>query len=138
MKSIITRDENTRFHACERFNRCSHVNMDGNVDRSSHAATTANKTVKGKHIVYVNPVTMGAASWTLYLKETREKFSKGEVVNVIVRISTPSLDAIVSEVFPVASPTFSTLGSPGITGICLLVQTSPRSPKHARSFPQRP
>lgn len=76
LKSIITRDEkSTRFHACERFERCDEVRVD---DRASHTSS-------GAHVVYVNPVIMGIASWESYVRKTTERLSRGEEVNNLVK-----------------------------------------------------
>ncbi|PIL22723.1 hypothetical protein GSI_15416 [Ganoderma sinense ZZ0214-1] len=74
LQSIITKDESsTRFHACERFERCEHVRVNG---RESH-------TPSGHHVVYVNPVNMDIQTWQRYLEETREQLQKGKEVNVL-------------------------------------------------------
>ncbi|TFY61855.1 hypothetical protein EVJ58_g4248 [Rhodofomes roseus] len=104
LKRIITMDAaSTRFHACERFNRCEHVNVDGNGGRAPTAAANAGPSLSttGKHVVYVNPVTMGTAGWELYLKTTKEKIKSGEVINhLLVPLSRhsplPELRAFVS------------------------------------------
>lgn len=76
LKSIVTREETeTRFHACERFDRCSQVKVDG---RASHTAA-------GNHVVYVNPVTMGQAEWQSYVRNTEDRLKSGETVNHLVR-----------------------------------------------------
>ncbi|KAI1785521.1 hypothetical protein LXA43DRAFT_1185710 [Ganoderma leucocontextum] len=75
LRSIITRDESaTRFHACERFERCEHVRVHG---RESH-------TPGGHHVVYVNPVNMDFQSWQRYLQDTREQLQRGKEVNVLL------------------------------------------------------
>ncbi|KAI0335707.1 hypothetical protein GY45DRAFT_1267000 [Cubamyces sp. BRFM 1775] len=75
LKSIITRDSaSTRFHACERFDRCDYVRVNG---RESH-------TPAGHHVVYVNPVNMGTTAWQQYLKQTKEQLLRGEQVNVLL------------------------------------------------------
>ena len=38
----------------------------------------------GKRVIYVNPVTMGSVSWTLYLQDTKERLLNGEVINNLV------------------------------------------------------
>lgn len=64
---IITRDmTSTRFHACERFDRC------GTLEKL------------GKSVVYVNPVSMGSEDWGRYLDSTREKLKYGEAVTSLV------------------------------------------------------
>ncbi|RDX53496.1 hypothetical protein OH76DRAFT_1343517 [Lentinus brumalis] len=72
LRSIITRDETmTRFHACERFERCEQVRVNG---RESH-------TPSGDHVVYVNPVNMSVASWQRYIAETAEQLRIGKLIN---------------------------------------------------------
>ena len=79
LASIITRNERSRrFHACERFNRCSEVEVNG---RASH-------TCSGAHVVYVNPVNMTRAAWASYLTETKQKLANGEEVNNLVSVMT--------------------------------------------------
>ncbi|KAI0081463.1 hypothetical protein K474DRAFT_1566449, partial [Panus rudis PR-1116 ss-1] len=75
MQSILTRDPSiTRFHACERFDRCDFVKVDG---RASHTAS-------GRHVVYVNPVTMNAEKWKAYVQETKAQLRRGEEVNTLL------------------------------------------------------
>ncbi|OCH87963.1 hypothetical protein OBBRIDRAFT_889439 [Obba rivulosa] len=106
LRSIITKDAgSTRFHACERFDHCEFVKVDGQGDKPPYAAATANANssmnTQGKHVVYVNPVTMGTAAWKLYLEETRQKLQHGERVNgLLIPLSRhsplPELRAFVS------------------------------------------
>ncbi|KAI0712393.1 hypothetical protein C8Q76DRAFT_857903 [Earliella scabrosa] len=75
LQSIITRDETlTRFHACERFERCEQVRVNG---RESH-------TPSGHHVVYVNPVNMDVASWERYLANTGEQLRAGKLPNILL------------------------------------------------------
>ncbi|RPD62596.1 hypothetical protein L226DRAFT_551522 [Lentinus tigrinus ALCF2SS1-7] len=72
LRAIITRDETiTRFHACERFERCEQVRVNG---RESH-------TPSGDRVVYVNPVNMDVASWQRYIADTAEQLRTGKQVN---------------------------------------------------------
>ncbi|KAF8999333.1 beta-lactamase-like protein [Cyathus striatus] len=116
LRSIITRDGTSiRFHACERFGRCDAVDVDcGSFDKDSRVPNlnkTGHNTSKagyrttsktGARVVYVNPVTMGSASWKLYLKETRGVLESGkEAVNsLLVPLSRhsplPELQSLVS------------------------------------------
>ena len=92
LKRIITSDPaSTRFHACERFNRCEHVSVDGNGGRAPTTAANATPSIgaSGKHVVYVNPVTMGTAEWQRYLTETSTKIQRGDVVNHLVSSPHP-------------------------------------------------
>ncbi|KAH9949777.1 hypothetical protein B0H21DRAFT_889437 [Amylocystis lapponica] len=101
LRCIITEDASTtRFHACERFNRCEHVSVAEQYSRTPSAESAASVNAQGKHVVYVNPVTMGTASFELYLKDTKEKLLRGEVVNhLLVPLSRhsplPELQAFV-------------------------------------------
>ncbi|KAJ3532022.1 hypothetical protein NM688_g7488 [Phlebia brevispora] len=82
LRHIITPDANaSRFHACERFDRCECVRVDG---RASH-------TPSGTHVVYVNPVTMGTKKWEEYVVDTRTRLARGEEVhNLLVPLSRHS------------------------------------------------
>ena len=61
----------TRFHACERFDRCEEVER------------------LGKSVVHVNPVPMGSEEWGRYLDTTKEKIKYGEEVASLVRHFVP-------------------------------------------------
>ncbi|KAI0770085.1 hypothetical protein C8Q74DRAFT_1201832 [Fomes fomentarius] len=75
LHSIITTDEyTTRFHACERFERCDHVRVHG---RESHTSGR-------QHVVYVNPVNMDVESWARYLANTRELLRTGKVPSILL------------------------------------------------------
>ncbi|KAG8901010.1 hypothetical protein FRB99_005602 [Tulasnella sp. 403] len=59
---IFTQDgASTRFHACDRFNRCEHV------------------PIEGEHIVYLNPSDMSHLRWEAYLGEQLEALRAGTV-----------------------------------------------------------
>ncbi|KAI0086911.1 hypothetical protein BDY19DRAFT_859766, partial [Irpex rosettiformis] len=116
LSSIITRDEgSTRFHACERFNRCSEVEVDG---RASH-------TRSGAHVVYVNPVSLSGVAWTSYLKETKQKLTSGEEVNNLLvplfrHSPLPELRAFVSLFRPTSVvPNTLDAGLNGLDWLCL-------------------
>lgn len=67
LQSLGTRDEtSTRFHACERFDRCDHI--------SHHEQT----------VVYVNPVLLGVTAWEAYLHQTVNRLEAGEQVRTLV------------------------------------------------------
>lgn len=75
LQHIITEEaSSTRFHACERFDRCEHVKVDG---RASHTAS-------GTHVVYINPVTMGAEKWAEYVADTKARLERGEEMHNLV------------------------------------------------------
>ncbi|TDL17208.1 hypothetical protein BD410DRAFT_843764 [Rickenella mellea] len=64
LKALVTRDSHaTRFHACERFDRCKQVWYDDPA------------------VVYVNPVNMSRAKWEMYLTETNAKLERGEILS---------------------------------------------------------
>ncbi|KAF8191441.1 beta-lactamase-like protein [Mycena galopus ATCC 62051] len=96
LRSLGTRDDAaSRFHACERFDRCDYVAA---VD--SHRASTG-LSRKGKYLVYVNPVTMDAARWGTYLQETKLAIGRGDRITcLLVPLSRhsplPELQAFVS------------------------------------------
>lgn len=77
LSRIVTRDAlSTRFHACERFDRCEVIER------------------LGKSVVYVNPVSMGSGDWGRYLNVTREKLKYGEEVTSLVWSSTSFVGAL--------------------------------------------
>jgi hypothetical protein len=79
MKLITTRSpSSTRFHACERFNRCEYVDIKN--DASYSNATSA----LGKRVVYINPVTMSIEAWDEYLEITKARIRGGDEVNNLV------------------------------------------------------
>ena len=80
LRSIVTRDPaSSRFHACERFNRCSYATQTG----------SPSGTVSGvcRRVVYINPVTMGNAVWDTYMRSVKAKLSDGDVVTSLVSAS---------------------------------------------------
>ncbi|KAI9430540.1 beta-lactamase-like protein [Lactarius indigo] len=65
LRSLITLDASkTRFHACERFNRCSHASADD--------------------VVYINPVTIGKVKWEQYRLLTESKLRAAQPVTVLL------------------------------------------------------
>ncbi|KAG6856996.1 hypothetical protein H0H87_011090 [Tephrocybe sp. NHM501043] len=78
LRSIVTQDPScTRFHACERFNRCEFVAVDDDPEQQKYNTISH----LGKKVVYVNPVNMGIQSWALYINDTKARLSRGEEVN---------------------------------------------------------
>ena len=66
LHSLITLDPSkARFHACERFNRCSHASSED--------------------VVYINPVTIGKVKWEQYCLLTESKLRSAQPVRVLVR-----------------------------------------------------
>ncbi|KAI9448810.1 hypothetical protein BJY52DRAFT_1310396 [Lactarius psammicola] len=65
LRSLITPDASkTRFHACERFNRCPHASTEG--------------------VVYINPVTIGKVKWEQYRLLTESKLRAAQPVTVLL------------------------------------------------------
>jgi len=72
----------TRFHACERFDRCSYVAVENNGMDYNNATS-----VKGKRVIYINPVNMDDGRWQDYMEETKERLLDGdEVKNLVITI----------------------------------------------------
>ncbi len=67
LRSIVTLDSSsTRFHACERFNRCDRVPSDD------------------ADVVYVNAVECPLATWHAWYASTKEKLTKREFIRSLV------------------------------------------------------
>ncbi|KAH8984460.1 beta-lactamase-like protein [Lactarius akahatsu] len=65
LRSLVTLDASrTRFHACERFNRCPHASADD--------------------VVYINPVTIGKVKWEQYRLLTESKLRAAQPVTVLL------------------------------------------------------
>ncbi|KAG2147457.1 beta-lactamase-like protein [Suillus bovinus] len=78
LRTLVTRDvTSTRFHACERFERCSFVNVP-NFDFQNDLAP---RSTEGKKVVYVNPVAMGCAQWEGYRMDVRRRLAMGKDVD---------------------------------------------------------
>ena len=71
LRAIVTRDEpqSTRFHACERFDRCEVVPK---TDRA---------------VVYVNPMKISTENWKEYYAETKMQIERKEYPSSLVRLS---------------------------------------------------
>ncbi|KAG1818539.1 uncharacterized protein BJ212DRAFT_1479545 [Suillus subaureus] len=78
LRTLVTRDAtSTRFHACERLERCSFVN----VPSFDFKNDLAPRSIEGKKVVYVNPVTMGCARWEGYRMDVRRRLAMGKDVD---------------------------------------------------------
>ncbi|KAF8333246.1 beta-lactamase-like protein [Cantharellus anzutake] len=67
LRAIITLDSSsTRFHACERFNRCDHVPSDD------------------ADVVYVNAVECSLGTWHSWYSDTKEKLINGELIRSLI------------------------------------------------------
>ncbi|KAJ7154125.1 hypothetical protein C8R46DRAFT_1041872 [Mycena filopes] len=95
LRALGTRDEAvSRFHACERFERCGYV-------ASADPRERSGRTRHGTSVVYVNPVNMGADRWERYRQETKLAIGRGErLTNLLVPLwrhsPLPELQAFVS------------------------------------------
>ncbi|KAI5896861.1 uncharacterized protein SCHCODRAFT_01189162 [Schizophyllum commune H4-8] len=80
LRRIVTSDPAaTRFHACERFDRCDHVAVDDEVGKPRKVISRL-----GKRVVYVNPVSMDEEKWDDYLTEHKALLEKGEAPSVLL------------------------------------------------------
>ncbi|KAL0946208.1 hypothetical protein HGRIS_012467 [Hohenbuehelia grisea] len=80
LREIVTREETTtRFHACERFERCEQVDVEEIPFGGRRYHNCISKT--GNRVVYVNPVTMSSENWALYLADTKAKLVAGQEIN---------------------------------------------------------
>ncbi|KAE9387923.1 hypothetical protein BT96DRAFT_454671 [Gymnopus androsaceus JB14] len=108
LRALGTTDpDETRFHACERFSRCRHVNVDQNGnfindddgdEASEDTIDVANRIFFGKPlketkdssqkkklVVYINPVSsMTPESWLQYQATTQEQLANGDVVRSLL------------------------------------------------------
>ncbi|KAL1741444.1 hypothetical protein HDZ31DRAFT_45420 [Schizophyllum fasciatum] len=79
LRRLATADPTaTRFHACERFDRCEHVAVDDEVGRPRKVISRT-----GKRVVYVNPVSMEEEKWDEYLTEHKALLERGETPSVL-------------------------------------------------------
>ncbi|KIK82104.1 hypothetical protein PAXRUDRAFT_154539 [Paxillus rubicundulus Ve08.2h10] len=83
LRAIGTRDaSNTRFHACERFDRCSFVDVPPYHFGTMGAVAPPSK--EGKKVVYVNPMTMSCAGWETYKATIKRQVLTGEDVDSLL------------------------------------------------------
>ncbi|KAI0793527.1 beta-lactamase-like protein [Abortiporus biennis] len=105
MRSIITTNEDeTRFHACERWKRCETCEVIEDSDTLASSYTTASTktsgkggvdirtkairgsfTKEGRRVIFINPVSMGKDAWDGYLSEVTRKLKpkceEGAMIN---------------------------------------------------------
>ncbi|KAH0832196.1 hypothetical protein J3R83DRAFT_13114 [Lanmaoa asiatica] len=87
LRALGTRDAaSTRFHACERFDRCSFVDVPAYDYGAKGASAPPRK--EGKKVVYVNAVNMSCARWEEYQLGVRRRVLKGENVDSLL-VSLP-------------------------------------------------
>ncbi|KAI9456327.1 hypothetical protein HD554DRAFT_2145601 [Boletus coccyginus] len=80
LRALGTRDAaSTRFHACERFDRCSFVDVPP-YDYGAKGAV-APPSLEGKKVVYVNAVNMSCSRWEDYQANIKRRVSRGEYVD---------------------------------------------------------
>ncbi|KAI6027337.1 beta-lactamase-like protein [Pisolithus microcarpus] len=83
MRALGTRDpSSTRFHACERFDRCPFVDVPPH--ECSIEGTVAPLSMEGKKVVHINPVTMGSAQWDNYKTEVKQHLLRGKSVDSLL------------------------------------------------------
>ncbi|KAF8121744.1 beta-lactamase-like protein, partial [Boletus edulis] len=83
LRALGTRDAaSTRFHACERFDRCSFVDVPPYNYGAKGAVAPLSK--EGKEVVYVNAVTMSCARWEDYQANIKRRISRGEYVGSLL------------------------------------------------------
>ncbi|KAF8838244.1 hypothetical protein BDN67DRAFT_104631 [Paxillus ammoniavirescens] len=83
LRAIGTRDaSSTRFHACERFDRCSFVDVPPYHFGSVSAVAPPSK--EGKKVVYVNAMTMSCAGWETYKATIKRQVLTGENVDSLL------------------------------------------------------
>ncbi|KAH0826269.1 hypothetical protein J3R83DRAFT_5739 [Lanmaoa asiatica] len=83
LRALGTRDAaSTRFHACERFDRCSFVDVPPYDYGAKGALAPPSK--EGKKVVYVNAVNMSCARWEDYQVGVRRRVLKGENVGSLL------------------------------------------------------
>ena len=80
LRDITTTDTITRFHCCERFARCAYVDVKQS-SRRDHSNTISEM---GKHVVYVNPVSMEGSKWSEYLSEMEVRIRAKERISHLV------------------------------------------------------
>jgi hypothetical protein len=119
LHSVITLDPSkTRFHACERFNRCPHAN--------------------GVDVVYINPVTMDKVKWEQYCALTESKLRAAQPVSVLVwtRIIISFFYSLISSC--VVGPPITSFTPSGTPCVCLAFPTSTCCAQHSTSIVSRP
>jgi len=113
LSRIITQDmSSTRFHACERFDRCEEVKR------------------LGKSVVYVNPVSMGSEDWGQYLDATKDKLKYGEEVKSLVRFPIPFPMSVFTHYPSLALPIVETLTILRIASVREALRTPQDHPEH--------
>ncbi|EGN93896.1 hypothetical protein SERLA73DRAFT_78273 [Serpula lacrymans var. lacrymans S7.3] len=81
LRSIFTCDpSSTRFHACERFDRCDIVS----VEDYNYGNEPAPLSKVGKKVVYVNPIPMSESKWEMYLTSVKRQMNDGENVDSLL------------------------------------------------------
>jgi hypothetical protein len=119
MRSLITLDPSkTRFHACERFNRCQHASADD--------------------VVYINPVTIGKVKWEQYRLLTESKLRLAQPVTVLVRPLSSHCSLFLFLTHLPASSTITSLASQRTPCIRLSLPPCSRRTQYPRSIPPRP
>ncbi len=121
LRSISTRDSSiTRFHACERFDRCEYC------DVPEHKPGSLS--TKGNRVVYVNPVsTMNREMWKSYQTNTKNRLVAREDVTCLVSTFISFVGNILTFT---AGPTCATFPSTRTAGPCIHVQAQDYRTEH--------
>ncbi|KAL4081024.1 beta-lactamase-like protein [Scleroderma citrinum] len=83
LHALGTQDaSSTRFHACERFDRCPFVDVPPYSFNIEESIALPSK--EGKKVVYVNPVLMGCVQWENYKAEVRRQLLRGKAVDSLL------------------------------------------------------
>jgi DNA cross-link repair 1C protein len=83
LASIVTLDStSTRFHACERFDRCDQVATIDDHANNKYGTTS----VTGKQVVYVNMLRMDMDEWETYTNDVKRRVASGEAVKSLVTL----------------------------------------------------
>ncbi|KAK0189903.1 beta-lactamase-like protein [Armillaria mellea] len=144
LRSICTRDAgSTRFHACERFERCEYVDVPASRPRATSTS--------GNQVVYINPVsTMNKEQWAAYQHNTRLRIvAQGEPVTCLLvplarHSPLPELQRFVSLFRPKAivpntlDPSLNGLDWTGIRNVFSSCLSSCESPTPATDDDIRP
>lgn len=165
IKHIFTGDPaSTRFHACERFDRCEYAPdyrvFENENGQEGHGAEMTNAESildwemakqRSSKVVYINPVDMSAEKWAAYQEEIKASLERGDCVSSLVSStaspyqynlaapsSTRDTDNTSIPRSYTARPFRTPLCSPRTTIICPYVQSCAHNPQHTGPDSRRP
>ena len=117
LRAIVTRDQEfTRFHCCERFDRCSYVALE---DRTSLSKM-------GKHVVSINPVNIGSSVWETYIRSVKQSLSDGDDVKHLVSIRSSCRCHIDPPITVAACPSLSSFPLARTPVLCISLSSTAR------------